>query len=366
MLATRESSDLARKLISETIQKQGVTEDELTIHSDRGPSMASHNVAQLLATLGVTKSHSRPHVSNDNPFSENQFKTYEILSLPSRQRFRLPESTALSFLSRAFFDWYNNEHYHSGISLLTPASLHYGEAKGIIEQRERVLEAAYRKHPERFVKGRPKAGSVPEAVWINPPAKTKEETALLIPTANCPEKAKIAPPQNGCENGMTDMKIEEIEGMQMAANLHKIQQGSCLIIVDTLRYASKASSKVTQALVNQAKMEAADFETGITVSSPGFYGPSSRFIEGFRNTIPDIKNQLAQLNVEGHRVINMEMESSLLFHLCSSIGYRAGTICPMISNPNSSDEIVDYETVIEEAITIGLNAMFELGGEQND
>ena len=110
-----------------------------------------------------------------------------------------------------------------------------------------------------------------------------------------------------------------------------------------------------------AEIESVDCETGITVSSPGFYGPSSRYIEGLMNTIPDIKNQLAKIDVRGKRVINMEMESSLLFHICRIIGYRAGTICPMISNPNSSDEIADYESVIEQAITIGLNAMLELG-----
>ena len=127
-------------------------------------------------------------------------------------------------------------------------------------------------------------------------------------------------------------------------------------------YASKASNEVVSALENQARSEGAEFQTGITVSSPGFYAASSRFVEGFTNTIPDIKHQLAGLNVKGLKVINMEMESSLLFHMCRSIGYRAGTICPIISNPDSSDEIVDYEAIIEKAITIGLNAMFELNG----
>ena len=213
MLATRESSDLARKLIRETTQKQGVSRDELTIHSDRGPSMASHNVAQLLALLGVTKSHSRPHVSNDNPFSESQFKTMKY-SPAFPARFGSQED-ALSFC-REFFRWYNEEHYHSGIGLLTPASLHYGEAQGVIEERQKILEAAYRKHPERFVKGRPKSGSVPKAVWINPPTKKKDETALLIPAANYPEQPEIVTLQNE----LTDMGIEEIEGLQMTTNLH--------------------------------------------------------------------------------------------------------------------------------------------------
>jgi len=213
MLATRESSSLAKRLISETIQKQGVTEDELTIHSDRGPSMASRTVAQLLASLGVTKSHSRPHVSNDNAFSESMFKTLKYSAL-FPQQFGSQED-GLEFL-RGFFDWYNNEHYHSGIGLLTPASLHYGRAQGIIEDRARVLEDAYRKHPERFVRGTPRAGTVPEAVWINPPATKQEETALLIPAANCLDKPEIVM----LEKGLTDMRIEEMEGLQMAPNLH--------------------------------------------------------------------------------------------------------------------------------------------------
>ena len=125
-------------------------------------------------------------------------------------------------------------------------------------------------------------------------------------------------------------------------------------------YASKASPGVVSALIGAARKNSAHFETGITVSSPGFYGPSSRFIEGLQNTVPDIKNQLAKLNVEGRKIINMEMESSLLFHMCGAVGYRAGTICPMISNPNFSDEIVDYEKVIEEAISVGLDAMLKL------
>jgi len=132
MLAHRESSDLATRLIRETLLKQDVAEDELTIHSDRGPSMTSHNVAQLLANLGVTKSHSRPHVSNDNPFSESQFKTLKYRpSFPNRFD---GYDHALSFC-REFFPWYNDEHYHSGIGLLTPATLHYGRAADVIAAR---------------------------------------------------------------------------------------------------------------------------------------------------------------------------------------------------------------------------------------
>ena len=120
MLAHREASDLATRLIRETMEKQGVREDELTLHSDRGPSMTSHNVAQLLAALGVVKSHSRPHVSNDNPFSESQFKTLKYRpEFPDRFQ---SYDEALSFC-RSFFPWYNDQHYHSGIGLLTPCGV---------------------------------------------------------------------------------------------------------------------------------------------------------------------------------------------------------------------------------------------------
>jgi len=194
MLAHREASDLASRLIRETAQKQGVGEDELTIHSDRGPSMTSYNVAQLLASLGVTKSHSRPHVSNDNPYSESQFKTLKYRpEFPDRFQ---SYDEALSFC-RTFFPWYNDEHYHGGIGLLTPASLHYGQAAQVVAARHDVLRAAYEKHPERFVGGCPQAQSVPEAAWINPPAKTVDKNGL--PETHCPEKpnASLTHPRLG-------------------------------------------------------------------------------------------------------------------------------------------------------------------------
>jgi len=119
--------------------------------------MASHGVAQLLATLGVVKSHSRPHVSNDNPFSESQFKTMKYRpDFPVRFG---SHDEALDHC-RSFFGWYNDEHYHSGIGhsgigLLTPAMLHYGEAAKVIEERANVLQGAYAANPERFVRGCP-------------------------------------------------------------------------------------------------------------------------------------------------------------------------------------------------------------------
>jgi hypothetical protein len=135
-------------------------------YSDRGPSMKSHTVAQLLATLGVTKSHSRPHVSNDNPFSESQFKTLKYRpDFPKRfQSFEEARS-----LCREFFTWYNKQHHHWGLGLLTPATVHYGRTADVLAHRQDILDAAYAAHPERFVAGTPRPLKVPDQVWINPP-----------------------------------------------------------------------------------------------------------------------------------------------------------------------------------------------------
>lgn len=183
MLAHRESADLAKKLIQETIEKQQVSSDQLILHSDRGPSMTSHSVAHLLANLGVTKSHSRPHVSNDNPFSESQFKTMKYRpDFP--QKFGSYQD-ALSHC-RQFFTWYNEEHYHSGIGLLTPISLHEGRAAEVIEKRESTLKVAFQRTPERFVHGIPKPLQAPKAVWINPPSRKLPGNKNEAPLALCP------------------------------------------------------------------------------------------------------------------------------------------------------------------------------------
>ena len=181
MLAHRESADLAKKLIEETIENQQVPADKLILHSDRGPSMASHSVAHLLANLGVSKSHSRPHVSNDNPFSESQFKTMKYRpEFPKRFG---SHQDALSHCRR-FFAWYNEEHYHSGIGLLTPRCLHEGRAAEILDQRETTLKFAFEQNPERFVHGVPKPLQAPKAVWINPP-KTKVVEEKEAPRVHC-------------------------------------------------------------------------------------------------------------------------------------------------------------------------------------
>jgi putative transposase len=196
MLAHHEAASLASPLIRQTVEKQGVSEDQLTIHSDRGPSMTSQTVAQMLASLGVVKSHSRPHVSNDNPFSESQFKTMKYRG-EYPDRFGGYED-ALSFC-RPFFKWYNDEHYHTGIGLLTPAMLHYGEAPRAIEERKRVLQSAYAKHPERFVRGCPKPQALPPAVWINPPKTEVNDDKKRLPETHCPQKpdAPLTHPRPG-------------------------------------------------------------------------------------------------------------------------------------------------------------------------
>lgn len=141
----------------------------LIIHADNGSSMASKPVAFLLADLGITKSHSRPHTSNDNPYSEAQFKT-----LKYRPEFpdRFQSIEQARAFCRDFFPWYNDEHRHSGIGLLTPAAVHHGMADQISARRAEVLAAAYARYPERFVRGRPHPSTIARYVWINRPDDT--------------------------------------------------------------------------------------------------------------------------------------------------------------------------------------------------
>ena len=176
MIAYRESAELAKRLIAETIRKQEVDSTKLTIHADRGSSMRSKCVAMLLSDLGVTKTHSRPHVSNDNPYSESQFKTMKYRpEFPNR--FGSIED-ARAFCSE-FFRWYNREHHHSGIGLLTPEMVHYGLAEQVSQARLETLQNAYRQHPERFVRKMPEPPRLPTAVWINPPAVPSKTLKLL-------------------------------------------------------------------------------------------------------------------------------------------------------------------------------------------
>jgi putative transposase len=171
MVAHREQADLAERLIAETIAKQAVPAGQLTLHADRGSSMTSKPVAFLLADLGVTKTHSRPHVSNDNPYSEAQFKTLKY-------RPGFPDRFASIEEARAFcqnfFRWYNVEHRHSGIGLLPPEVVHYGQAQAAYDARSQVLAAAHAAHPERFVRQAPRPPQLPTAAWINPPTPTSD------------------------------------------------------------------------------------------------------------------------------------------------------------------------------------------------
>src|SRR6266404_8983224 len=166
MVAYRESAELAKRLIEDSSKKQLIQPDQLTLHADRGTSMRSKPVALLLADLGVTKTHSRPHVSDDNPYSESQFRTMKYRpEFPDRFGC-LQDSRAFC---QSFFRWYNEEHRHSGIGLLTPATVHYGQAENILRQRQDVLDVAYQRNPERFVRRAPKPPVLPSEVWINKP-----------------------------------------------------------------------------------------------------------------------------------------------------------------------------------------------------
>lgn len=176
MVAEAESATLASALIDETCTKQRVPRGQLTLHADRGTSMKSKAVALLLSDLGVTKTHSRPQVSDDNPFSESQFRTLKYRpDFP--ERFGCLQD-ARAFCQR-FFAWYNSEHHHTGIGLLTPDAVHYGRATHLLAVRQRTLSAAYELHPERFVRKPPAPPQLPSAVWINPPKPepTKEQAA---------------------------------------------------------------------------------------------------------------------------------------------------------------------------------------------
>ena len=175
MVARHESAALAEGLISETCDKQRIVKGQLTLHADRGSSMKSKPVALLLADLGVVKTHSRPQVSNDNPFSESQFKTMKYRpGFPDR----FGSIEHCRAFGHVFFPWYNDAHHHSALGFLTPAVVHYGLAAGVREKRQHVLAAAFAAHPERFVRGTPQLTDLPQTVWINPPQnKTTHQDA---------------------------------------------------------------------------------------------------------------------------------------------------------------------------------------------
>ena len=166
MIAPHESGNLARKLIAQAVDQQNIPPGQLKLHADNGSPMTSKTLTLKMADLGVVKSHSRPHISNDNPYSESQFKTLKYRpAFPDR--FGCIEDARL--FCQSFFEWYNTEHQHSGIAWLTPQQVHYGQADQLIQLRRQALDLAFAKFPERFVRHAPQPAPLPEAVWINPP-----------------------------------------------------------------------------------------------------------------------------------------------------------------------------------------------------
>ena len=191
MVARHENAHLAERLIAATCLKQGIAPQQLTIHADRGAPMRSKLVALLFSDLSIHASHSRPRVSNDNPFSESQFRT-----LKYRPEFpdRFGSLEHARGVSRDLFAWYNNAHHHSGLSYLTPADVHYGRAATVLAVRHRTRLAAYAAHPERFVQGPPRPETLPTAAWINRPPKPTREDApgATIVTPDDPQHGIIS------------------------------------------------------------------------------------------------------------------------------------------------------------------------------
>jgi putative transposase len=171
LLADSEQAGLAKRLIAESYRKQGLSPGQVSLHADRGTAMTAKATSQLLADLGIAESHSRPRVSNDNPFSESQFKTIKYRpGFPDR--FGGPQHAHA--VCRDLLTWYNTEHRHSALAYLTPEEVHYGRASQILAQRQRVLDRAHAATPERFVLRHPIVHQLPPAVWINPPEKGAE------------------------------------------------------------------------------------------------------------------------------------------------------------------------------------------------
>jgi len=168
MIAPRETAELAEQLIAQTVAKHDIAPGTLSLHADRGTSMRSKSVAQLLVDLDVAKTHSRPHVSDDNPYSEAQFRTLKYRpDFPSRFG-SLEDARAYC---QHFFRWYNSAHRHSGIGFMTPETVHYGRATEVLKQRASALDAAFLRNPKRFKGIVPQPPALPTAAWINPPKK---------------------------------------------------------------------------------------------------------------------------------------------------------------------------------------------------
>jgi putative transposase len=185
-IETREDAELAEALIAESYRREGVQPYQLTLHADRGAAMTSKTLAELLIDLGVAQSHSRPTISDDNPYSESQFKTMKYgPSYPER----FASLQAARTWMGSFADWYNHEHKHSALALLPPQVVHSGRAAEVLAKRQETLDAAYAVHPERFPRGRPRAGQLPKQVGINLPRPSVDE-----PTTAASETQPAATP----------------------------------------------------------------------------------------------------------------------------------------------------------------------------
>jgi len=207
MIAYQETQELAQQFIAETLLKQNIPPGQLTVHADRGSAMTSKSVALLLSDLGVVKTHSRPHVSNDNPYSEAQFKT-----LKYRPEFpdRFATIEEARTLVAELITWYNGEHHHGGIALLTPHMVHSGQAEAVIARRQTHLDLAYAAHPERFVNAPPRHPSLPPAVWINPPSPVSEEQSAL---RNAVKEGNTDDRQTTGANSLTPGALSQASGV---------------------------------------------------------------------------------------------------------------------------------------------------------
>jgi len=213
VIAERESAVLAEELISQTCARQGIQRGQLTVHADRGSAMTSKPVALLLADLGVTKTHSRPHVSNDNPYSEAQFKTMKYRPDYPARFGCLQDARAWA---TEFFAWYNREHHHTGLALLTPADVHFHRAGDVLRKRQAVLQAAYEKTPERFVKGTPSPIQLPKAVWINPPI-SRTTAFIECPTKNENENShckSAVPVSFGATSILHELRLQTVTPLE--------------------------------------------------------------------------------------------------------------------------------------------------------
>jgi putative transposase len=175
-----EDSGLATQLIEETCEKQEILPGQLTIHADRGAAMKSQSVAQLMADLDINKSHSRPYVSDDNPYSESQFKTLKYHSSYPKV---IATAGEAKLYFRGWFIWYNTEHTHSGIAMLRPVEVHTGQSEKVLCQRQLVLNANFERHPERFPNGKPRVPQLAGAVYINKP-KSEPSAEKVAPEIN--------------------------------------------------------------------------------------------------------------------------------------------------------------------------------------